>query len=117
MQQSPSRDESAQPEAAETVPLPSQQPDPPPPQPVSECGIWHSSSLGSVLISRPSASTWNGETVVGESPTHAAEGARAELDGSPTIATLTDVSVPPTLLMAKSRYFSPGHWLHSVILP
>ncbi|KAF4874801.1 Transcription factor lepE [Colletotrichum siamense] len=114
MQRSPARDESTQPEAAGTIPLPPQQPDPP--QPAPESGIWHSSSLGSVLIGRPSASTCNGETVVGESPTHAAENARAELDGSPTIATLTDVSVPPTLLMAKSRYFSPGHWLHSVIL-
>ncbi|KAF3806621.1 Transcription factor lepE [Colletotrichum gloeosporioides] len=79
-----------------------------------EFGIHH--LFPSVLISKPSASTWNGETIVGESPAHAAEGARAELDGSPTIATLSDVSAPPTLLMAKSRYFSPSHWLHSVIL-
>ncbi|KAH0429937.1 C6 zinc finger domain-containing protein [Colletotrichum camelliae] len=115
-QKSPARDESAQPEVTGATPLPSQQPDPPP-QPAAESRIWHSSSLGSVLISKPSASTWNGETVVGESPAHTAEeGARAESDGSPTIATLTDVSAPPTLLMAKSRYFSPGHWLHSVIL-
>ncbi|KAL0939210.1 C6 zinc finger domain-containing protein [Colletotrichum truncatum] len=89
-----------------------------PGQSPSETRVWHSSSLGSVLVTKTPTPAWSGDTaVVAASPANVPDNARPEpAEKSPTIGSLTDLSAPPTMLMAKSRYLPPGHWLHSAML-
>ncbi|KAK1486162.1 hypothetical protein CABS01_13379 [Colletotrichum abscissum] len=80
-------------------------------------GTWHSSSFGSVLLSQistpgtvfPLAMTETSTRRPAPEPLYPAE-------KSPTICSLTELTSLPTIMIVKSRYISPSHWLYSVML-
>lgn len=88
-----------------------------PEEPSSEFSVWHSSSLGSVLVSQTPTPTWSSETAMVGSPEKLANHAQpAPAEKCPSISSLTDLVAPVNAIMAKSRYISPSHWLYSTML-
>ncbi|KAK1540879.1 fungal specific transcription factor [Colletotrichum paranaense] len=80
-------------------------------------GTWHSSSFGSVLLSQISTpGTVFPLAMTGTSTRRPAPEPLYPAEKSPTICSLTELTSLPTIMIVKSRYISPSHWLYSVML-